>query len=73
MTHKWTESSSTTPAQKGFGRNVNEEVLHIPQISRFGALPSDGLVSYTEHLLGETYPCVEMQPAYSAASTDWAE
>ena len=29
-------------------------------------------MSYTGHLLGEFSPLAEMQPAYSAASTDWA-
>ena len=36
------------------------------------APPSDGLVSYTGHLLGGSYPSAEMQLAYSRAPVDWA-
>ena len=32
--------------------NSNEGVLHIPQSSRAGTLPSDSSVSYLGHLLG---------------------
>ena len=42
----------TTPGQSGSGSNGNEGVLHIPQISKAGASPSDDLLSYPEHLLG---------------------
>ena len=42
-------SSSTTPGQSGFGGNGSEGVLHIPQISKVEASPSDGLVLYTGH------------------------
>ena len=41
-----TLSGATTPGQSGLGSNGNEEVLHIPQISKAVALPSDGLMSY---------------------------
>ena len=37
---------ATTPGQSGPVSNGNEGVLHIPQISRAGASPSDSLVSY---------------------------
>ena len=33
------------------GSDGNEEVLHIPQSSKIGALPSDGLLSYPGHSL----------------------
>ena len=36
----------TTPDQRGPGSNGNEGVIHIPQISKAGALPSDCLMSY---------------------------
>ena len=35
--------------------NVNEGVSHIPQSSRAGVLPLDGLVSYPEHFLGRGF------------------
>ena len=36
------------------------------------ASPSDCLVSYLEHVLGESYPSKEMQSVYSTALGDWA-
>ena len=43
-------------------------VLRIPQSSSItGASPSDCLVSYPGHLLGEIYPSAEMQFLYSTA------
>ena len=39
-----TLSGATTPIQSGPGRNDNEEVLHIPQISKAGASLSDSLM-----------------------------
>ena len=41
----------------------------FPSITR--ALPSDRLVSYPEHSLGESYLSTEMQSMYSAALADW--
>ena len=35
------------------------------------ALPSDGLVSYPGHTLGESYPSAETQSAYFTATADW--
>ena len=52
-----TLSGTTTLGQNGPGSNDNEGVLHIPQISKTDASPSDGLVSYPEYLLGKSYPC----------------
>ena len=48
----------TTLSQSKPGSNGNKKVLLIPQSSSItGALPSDGLVSYPEHLLvGEVLP-----------------
>ena len=37
-----TLSGATTPVQSGPGNNSNERVLHIPQISKAWASPSDG-------------------------------
>ena len=45
-----TLSSATTPEESGLGSNDNEEVLHIPHISK--ALTSDDLMSYPGHSLG---------------------
>ena len=50
-----------------------ERVFHIPQSSRTEDLPSDGLVSFIRHLLGESYPSADMQSVYSTTSGDWAE
>ena len=45
-----TLSSATTPGQSEPGGNGNEGVIHIPQISKAGVLPSDGLMSYPGHI-----------------------
>ena len=58
-----TLSGATTLCLSEPGSNGNEEVLHIPQSSRAGASPSDGLVSYPGHLLGGGL--IEMQSVYS--------
>ena len=58
-------TGTTTLAQ----RNSNEMILHIPQSSKNKTKPSDGLM-YPEHILKESYPCAEMQSAYSTAPTD---
>ena len=62
-----TLSSATTFSQSEPGSNSNEGVLYIPKCFSFtGASPSDCLVSYPQHLLGEFYPSVQMQSVYSA-------
>ena len=68
-----TLSGATTPGQSGPGSNGNERVLHISQISKAQALPSDCLMSYLEHSLGEggSYSSSEMQSVYSTDPTDW--
>ena len=45
-------TSTTTLDQIEPGSNGNERLLHIPQSSRTGTLPSDGLVSYPGYSLG---------------------
>ena len=68
-----TLSGATTPGQSGPESNNNEGVLCIPQSSSITeASPSDCLVSYPGHLLGESYPSAEIQSAYSAAQADGA-
>ena len=68
-----TLSGATTPGQSGPGSNKNEGVLHIPQSSSITrASPSDCLVSYPGHSLGESYPSAEMQTVYSTAPANWA-
>ena len=41
-----TLSDATTQGQNGPGSSNNHEVLHIPKMSKNGASPSDGLMSY---------------------------
>ena len=67
-----TLSGTTTPSQSGPGSNGNEGVLHVLQISKAGASPSDGLMSYLGHSLEESYPSSEMKSVYSTAPADWA-
>ena len=59
-----TLSGSTTLGQSGPGSNDNEEVLHIPQISKARASSLDSLILYPEYLLVvvvESYPSAKMQ------------
>ena len=65
-----TISGSTTLNQGGPGSKCNECVLHIPQSSKTGALPSDSLMSYTGHSLGESYRSAEIQSVFSTAPAD---
>ena len=61
--------------QSGPESNGNEGILHIPQIFNAGALPSDGLISYSAHSYffgGGSYPSAEMQSVYSTVQADWA-
>ena len=44
-------SGATTSSQSRPENNGNERILHLPQISKAGALPSDGLMSYPGHSL----------------------
>ena len=69
-----TISGATTPGQSEPGSDGSKGVLHIPQSSSItDATPSDYLLSYLGHSLGESYPSVEMQSVYSAATADWAK
>ena len=65
-------SGATILGQSRPGSNGNEGVLHIPQSSSItGTSPSDCLVSYQGHLLGEgSYPSAEVQLVYSTAPTN---
>ena len=66
-------SGATNPGQSGPRSNGNEGVLPIPQISKAGALLSDGLMLYQGHLLkGGFYPSAEMQSVYPTAPVDLA-
>ena len=68
-----TLSGATTPGQSGPGSDVNEGVLRIHHSSSImGALPSDCLLTYPGHSLGETYFSAEMQSVYSAGPVDLA-
>ena len=55
------------------GRNVNEEMLNIPQSSRSGASSSDSLVSHPRHSLVWDYLSAEMESAYSTIPAELAE
>ena len=67
-------SNATTPGQSGPGSDGNKRVIYIPQSSNITeASPSDCLVSYQGYTLGESYPSVEKQSVYSAATADWAK
>ena len=69
----WTLSGATTEGQSGPGSNGNEEVLHIPQSSSIsGTSPSNYLVSYLGHSLGESYLSAKIQSVYSPAPADRA-
>ena len=66
-----TLSVATTLDQSGPGSNGNERVLHISQISKVTASPSDGLMPYPGHSLKEeAYTSAEMQSEYSTAPDD---
>ena len=66
-------SGATTLGQRGPGSDGNEGVPYIPQSSSItGASPSDCLVSYLGHSLGESYSSAEVQLMYSAPPADWS-
>ena len=56
-----TLSEATIPDQSGTGSNGTEGVLHIPQSSKIGASPSNGLMSYPG----------EMQSVYPRDPGNW--
>ena len=65
-----TLSGATTPGQSGPRNNGNEEVFHIPQISK-AVSSSDGLMSYQNTRCGwGSYPFAEMQLVYSLTLVD---
>ena len=69
-----TLANATTLELSGPRSNGNEGVLCFPQSSSStGISLSGGLISYPEHLLGESYASAEMQLVYSTAPTDWAK
>ena len=63
-----TLTGATTRGQSGPGSNGNEGVLLIPQSSKAGASPSDGLVSY----LGPSLRCSQciLQPQATGLTND---
>ncbi len=63
-----TLSGTTILDQSRPGSDGNKEVLSILQSSSIsGASPSNCLVLYPGHSLGESYPIAEMQSVYSTA------
>ena len=66
-----TLSGATTLGQSGTWSSGNEKVLRIPQSSSIPvASPSNCLMSYTGHTLGESYPSGAMLSVYSAAPSN---
>ena len=60
-------------ASVDLGAMIMRGVLCIPQSSSItGTSPSDCLVFYPGHSLGESYPSAEMQSVYSTAPGAWA-
>ena len=69
-----TLSCATISGYCGPRNDGNEGVLLFPQISSVtGTSPLDFLVSYTGHLLGESYPSAEIQLVYSTSAADWTK
>ena len=67
-----TLSGATSLSQSEPGSDGNERVLNIPQNSSItGISPSDCLVSYPGHLVGESYLFAEMEMVYSTAPAYW--
>ena len=68
-----TLSGATTPGQSGPESDGNRRLFCILQSSNItGASPSNCLVPYPGHSLGESYSSDEMQSVYSTAPADWA-
>ena len=67
-----TLSGAVTLGQSGPGSNDNEEVRHIPQISKAGASSSNGLFHTQDTRWWVSYSSAEMQSVYSTAPADWA-
>ena len=68
-----TLSGATTLGQSGPGSDGNEVLLQIPKSSSITRTsPSDCLVSYSGHSLGESDPSAEVQSMYSTAPANWA-
>ena len=68
-----TLSGATTLSQSGPGSDGNKGILCILQSSSItGTSPSDWLMLYTGHSLGESYPYTEIQSVYFTAPADWA-
>ena len=59
-------------ARVDLGAEAMKWVPRIPQSSSItGTSPSDCLVSYQGHSLGESYPSAEVQSVYSTAPANW--
>ena len=66
-----TLSGAITPGHRWPGSDGNEGYSAFPK-ALAEATPSDCLLSYPEHSLGESYHSGEMQSVYSAGPADWA-
>ena len=65
LIHRWDPNRYYHLDQSGPGSNSNEGVLHIPQSSRTGFSPLDGLESYASE--EDLNPFSEMELSYSTA------
>ena len=66
-----TRAGATNPGQIGAVSDGNEWMFCIPPISSITrASPSDCLLSYTGHSLGESFPSAEVQSVYSTAQAN---
>ena len=61
---------NATTSQGGPESNYKEGVVHVPQSSGSGALPSDIFVSYPPQKLWVSYPSADVKSAYSADLDD---
>ena len=61
------QTGTATLDHGGPWSNSKEGVLHILQNFRTGVSQLDGVVSYSEHLLGVSSSSVEMQSAHPTA------
>ena len=67
-----TLSGATTLCQRGVGTDGSNVVLPISQsFSMTRISPSDCLMLYLGHSLGESYPFAKMCSEYSAATANW--
>ena len=68
----WTLLGAITPGRSEPVSDGNEGVFYVHQSFKTGASVSDGLISRTLVVIGESYSPAEMQSVYSTTLDDWA-